>query len=87
MALPIVMLLAAFQPGPVEELVGKFDRLLRLTGEPANRAMSIADTLTAGTRASGATLNEMLDALIAFYHPNWASRPSSGRQRLGNTRK
>jgi hypothetical protein len=49
MALPIVMLLAAFQPGPVEELVGKFDRLLRLTGEPANRAMSIADTLTAGT--------------------------------------
>ena len=69
MALPIVMLLAAFEPGSVEELVEKFDHLLRLTGEPANRAMSIADTLTAGTKASAATFNEMLDALIAFYEP------------------
>lgn len=69
MALPIMMLLATFQPGSVEELVEKFDRLLRLTGEPANRAMNIADTLTAGTQASAATFNEMLDALIAFYQP------------------
>ncbi|MPZ91858.1 MAG: hypothetical protein GEU68_09555 [Actinobacteria bacterium] len=69
MALPIVMLLAAFQPGPVEELVEKFDRLLMLTGEPANRAMNIADTLTSATQVSAATFNEMLDALIAFYQP------------------
>jgi hypothetical protein len=69
MALPIVMLLAAFQPGPVEELVEKFDRLLRLTGEPANRAMNIADSLTSATQASAATFTGMLDATIAFYQP------------------
>lgn len=69
MALPIAMLLAAFRPGEIEHLVEKFDRLMRLAGEPASRAMKVADSLTTGTQAGAATFNEMLDAMIAVYEP------------------
>ena len=69
MALPIAMLLAAFDPGPMDDLVEKFDRLLRLAGEPATRAMDVADTLTRGTQVGAASFTEMLDAMIAVYEP------------------
>ncbi|HVL50800.1 MAG TPA: hypothetical protein VM754_04795 [Actinomycetota bacterium] len=67
MALPIAMLNAISPLESVKELVEKFDRFLRLAGEPAHRAMNIADILTATTQASSATSNETLDAMIAFY--------------------
>lgn len=67
MAVPIAMLLAAFDPLPMEDLVRKFDRLLRAAGKPATSAMEIADTLTRSTQQSAATLMEMVDALLAFY--------------------
>lgn len=67
MALPIAMLLVVSQVPSLEELVKKFDSLLRLADEPADRAMGVADTLTAATQASTTTFSEMLDALIAAY--------------------
>jgi hypothetical protein len=67
MALPVATLFAVSQLESLEVLVEKFDRLLRLADEPAIRAMSVADSLTAATQASTATFSEMLDATIAFY--------------------
>lgn len=67
MALPIAMLLAAFEPGTMESLIERFDRLLRLAGKSADEAMAVADTLTVGTQQGAASINEMLDALITFY--------------------
>ena len=69
MAIPIAMLLATFQPGTMESLVERFDRLLRLAGKASSDAMSVADTLTAGTQKGAASFNEMLDAMIVFYSP------------------
>jgi hypothetical protein len=58
---------------PLEELVGKFDRLLRLYGEPAQNAMLVAEKLTTATRLSAATFPEMLDATVAAASPPWAT--------------
>jgi hypothetical protein len=69
MALPIAMLFAAFQPGRLDDLVEKFDGLLRRSGQPASEAMQVADTLTRGTQVGVASLNEMLDGLLALYEP------------------
>lgn len=69
MSLPIAMMLAAFDPLPMPELVGKIDRLLRLTGTPAAETMKIADTLTKATQVGAWTFMETLDALLAVYEP------------------
>ncbi len=46
-------------------LVGRFDSLLRLYGEPASASMRFADTLTAATKESAAAFNEMVEAMRA----------------------
>ena len=48
MAPAMIALWIAFQP-ELEPFVGRFDRLLRLLGEPPERVMYVADVLTVGT--------------------------------------
>lgn len=67
MALPIAMLFAAFQPGRMENLVVGFDRLLRLSRQPASESMRTADVLTRATQLGAGNLQETLDGLLAFY--------------------
>ena len=50
-------------------LVDKFDRILRLYGEPADEAMRIADIITVSVQKSAANFDEMLDAYIAVMDP------------------
>lgn len=69
MAPPIAVLLAIFQPQSFVEPAAKFDRLLTLAGEPSSRAMRVADTLTAEAKREGMTLNEVVDAQLAFHEP------------------
>jgi hypothetical protein len=64
MALPIALLWVVHRP-ELNSFVERYDRLLRLHGEPASRAMAVADTLTQATQHSAATFEEMLDAMIA----------------------
>src|SRR5688572_14205308 len=64
MALPVALLWVVHRPD-LGCLVERFDTLLRLYGEPASESMRVADTLSAGTKASAATFTEMLDALVA----------------------
>ncbi len=72
MARPIALLQVVHEP-PLEELVERFDRLLRLYGEPAENAMSVADKLTKATQLSAATFEEMLSATLAAATPDWAA--------------
>ena len=51
----------------LEVLVEKFDRLLRLSGKTAGDARRLADSLASGTQRSAATLDQMLDGMLAFY--------------------
>jgi hypothetical protein len=48
-------------------LAERFDRLLRLTGEPAAKAEEVAATVSASATVGAAPFAEMLDALITFY--------------------
>ncbi|SRR6266545_5488656 len=64
MAAPITMLWVIHRPD-LDWLVGRFDSLLRLYGEPASASMRFADTLTAATKESAATFNEMVEAMRA----------------------
>lgn len=50
-------------------LIERFDRLLRLYGEPASRAEEVAATLHGSVNASATTFPEMLDAMIAVADP------------------
>jgi hypothetical protein len=52
---------------PLPWLVEYFDRLLRLAGEPASKAMEAAATLSASTRNAAASFSEMLEAMITVY--------------------
>lgn len=52
---------------PLPWLVESFDRLLRLAGEPASKAMEAAATLSASTRHAAASFREMLEAMITVY--------------------
>ena len=74
MARPIALLQVVHEP-PLEQVVEKFDRLLRLYQEPAQNAMSIADKLTTATKLSAATFTEMLDATVAAAGPSCGSEP------------
>jgi hypothetical protein len=66
---PPIAMLATVHDCRVEELIGQFDRLLRLYDEPAAQAMCVADTLTAATQASATSFAEMLAASIAVAEP------------------
>lgn len=50
-------------------LIGKFDQILRLYGEPASRAESVADTIVASVNASAATFPEMMEAFVTVALP------------------
>jgi hypothetical protein len=52
---------------PLPWLVEHFDRLLRLAGESASKAMEVAGTLSASTQQAAASFTEMLEAMIVFY--------------------
>lgn len=66
MAPAMAALWVIFRPD-LETFVGKFDRLMRLASEPPERAMDVADVLTAGTQNTAAPFDEMLDAMLAVY--------------------
>lgn len=51
----------------IEALTEKFDRLMRLTREPADEAMRVADVLTQASRQSAASFSDMLDAMLSLY--------------------
>lgn len=70
---PPIAMLSAVHDYKVEKLIGQFDRLLRLYGEPAAQAMDVADTLTAATQASATSFAEMLAASIAVAEPSGLS--------------
>lgn len=61
---PIAMLWVIHRPD-LTWLASNFDRLLRLYGMDATESMRLADVVTAGTKSSAATFEEMVDALVA----------------------
>ncbi len=65
MALPIALLWYVHKP-ELEQFVDKFDRLIRLWNKSADEAMGVADIMTATSRQSAATFEEIIDGLIAF---------------------
>jgi hypothetical protein len=69
MARPAAML-SIVNDVPLDWMVERFDRILRLYGEPATESMRIADTLTRATQLSAATFREMVDATIAVMDPS-----------------
>jgi hypothetical protein len=66
MAPPIGMLKAIHEV-PLDWLVERFDRLLRLSGEPANQAAETADIIHATATNAAATFREIVDAFITVY--------------------
>ena len=64
MARPIALLWSVHRPD-LSTFVDKFDRLMRLNGEPSSQAMRVADVITVGVRESAGRFEEMLDAYIA----------------------
>lgn len=50
-------------------LIDRFDRVLRLYGEPASRAEEVAATIHASVNASAASFPEMLEAMVAVVDP------------------
>lgn len=61
---PLALLWVVHRPD-LNWLAGTFDQLLRLHGLEASESMRVADTITAATKASAATFEEMVDALVA----------------------
>jgi hypothetical protein len=67
---PVIGGLSAIYGNPdAAWLIERFDRLLRLYGEPASRAEEVASTVHGSVNASAATFPEMLDAMIAVADP------------------
>lgn len=71
MALPLAQMIhvQGFEGADRERVIDKFDRLLRVTGKPADEATSTMDTLMATTKQSRARFEELLDGMIAVYEP------------------
>lgn len=69
MALPIAML-SVTHSSDLDWLVNGFDSILRLHGEPATASMRLADTLSAGTKESAATFEEMVEAMRTAVTPD-----------------
>lgn len=63
MAVPIGLLWLVHK-SDLRWLVGRFDQVLRLYGEPATASMNVADTLTVSTQQAAATFEEMVNALV-----------------------
>jgi hypothetical protein len=66
MAVPIGML-KTIHGSPLPWLVESFDRLLRLTNEPASKAAEAADIIHATAQNSVCTFKEIVDAFMTFY--------------------
>lgn len=49
----------------IPNIVGQFDRVLRVWGKSASEAMEVADTLTVAARRSATTFPDVLDGLIS----------------------
>jgi hypothetical protein len=64
---PAIGSLALLHGAPLPWLVEHFDRLLRVAGEPAEKAMEAAATLSASTKQAAASFSEMLEATITVY--------------------
>jgi lysozyme len=77
MARPVAMLSTVNDVG-LGWMAVRFDRILRLYGDPATESMRIADTLTRATQLSAITFEEMVDATIAVVAPGGAGEPSPG---------
>jgi len=68
MANPVAMLHVVHDVD-LQEFAGEFDRILRLYGKDAADSMVLADQLTAATKQSAATFQEMVEAMIAAASP------------------
>lgn len=66
MAVPIGML-KLIHHSSIEWLVERFDRLMRVAGEPADKAMGVADTITTATQRAAAPFAEIVDGLLIAY--------------------
>jgi hypothetical protein len=66
MAVPVAML-NSIHSVSMSWLVEQFDRLMRLTGEPADRAHQVADTIHSTSTHAAATFKDIVEALVAFY--------------------
>jgi hypothetical protein len=64
MALPIALLWVIHRP-ELKWLVERFDRIMRLYSKPPGAAMEVADAITATTRRSAATFDEIIDGMIS----------------------
>jgi hypothetical protein len=64
---PPIGSLALLHGAPLPWLVEHFDRLLRVAGEPAEKSMEAAATLSASTKQAAASFSEMLKAMITVY--------------------
>ncbi len=66
MAVPIGML-KTIHSAPLPWLVESFDRLLRLTNEPASKSGELADILHATSQNAVASFKEIVDSFLLFY--------------------
>lgn len=64
---PAIGSLSLLHGAPLPWLVEHFDRLLRVAGEPAEKAMEAAATLSASTKQAAASFTETLEAMITVY--------------------
>jgi hypothetical protein len=68
MAPPIAALWTLERP-PLDWLVERFDRILRLYGHSADDSMEVSDTLVRTNQVSAGTFIEIVDAMIAVVEP------------------
>lgn len=64
MGVPIGMLYFIGVPRSIDWLVERFDSILRLYDEEPQDSMKVADTITASSQQSAATLEETIEALV-----------------------
>jgi len=65
-AAPVGML-RTIHSAPLPWLVESFDRLLRLTNEPASNAAEVADIIHGTAQKAVGTFKEIVDAFVTFY--------------------
>ena len=83
MAAPIGML-KTIHSVPLPWLVESFDRLLRLTNEPADKSAEQADVLHATGQNAAASFEEIVDSLLLFYDGEDALSDQVENEKVGS---
>jgi hypothetical protein len=66
---PVIAMLVVINSVELEWMVERFDQILRLYGEPASKAVDMANTLTIATKKAAASFHEMVEGMIVFADP------------------